>query len=170
MPARSSTDTPESAPARDPAASGERRQNVADRRSRPWYSLLYGGFRPRRRAGRRSEDETRPLTDWYPAALLASAVLTLILCVADAALTLWLLAHGAVEANPVMALVVGGDARRFVLVKLALTAGGVICLVVLARVRLFRRLPASMLVHATFAGYLLLVGYEISLAASLNGP
>jgi hypothetical protein len=170
MPARTPSNPHDSAPASDPPAADERRQSAPDRRARPWYSLLYGGFRPRRRRGRRSSDDAHPLTDWYPAALLASALLTLILCVADAALTLWLLAHGAVEANPLMALVVNGDARRFVLLKLALTAGGVICLVVLARVRLFRRLPASMLVHATLAGYLLLVGYEISLAANLNGP
>jgi hypothetical protein len=151
-----------------PSEAAERRAEGADRRARVWYALLYGGFKPRRRAGRRAEDQQRAIVDWHDPALLASAVLTLILCVLDAGLTLRLLASGAHEANPVMALLVYGDARRFVILKLALTAFGVMALVVLARVRVFRWLRVGALVHSTLVAYLLLISYELSLAGELN--
>ena len=125
----------------------ERRHGNPDRRARLWFGLLYGGFRPRRRAGRREDDRVRPIIDWHDPALFASAILILVLCVADAVLTLHLLAVGAREANPVMALFVYGDARRFVLTKLALTGGGVVALVALARFRVFRWLRAGAIVH-----------------------
>jgi hypothetical protein len=152
----------------DDGGADERREGARDRRDRLWFGLLYGGFRPRRREGRRTDDRVRPIIDWHDPALLASAILILILCVADAALTLKLLASGAREANPVMALFVYGDARRFVIAKIALTGGGVLALVALARFRVFRWMRAGALVHSMLVAYLLLITYELSLAGDLN--
>jgi len=143
----------------DPAARERRRDG--DRRHSLLWSLLYGGFRPRRRSGRRVEDQHRPIVDWHDPALLFSAFGLLMLCVCDGALTLALLAHGANEANPVMDLVVNGDMTRFALVKLALTASGLLILVSLARFTVFRMFRASVLVHAALAGYAILVCYEL---------
>jgi hypothetical protein len=151
-----------------PPGSAERRQARPDRRARLWFGLLYGGFRPRRRAGRREDDRVRPIIDWHDPALFASAILILVLCMADAVLTLQLLSGGASEANPVMALFVYGDARQFILAKLALTGGGVVGLVALARFRVFRWLRAGAIVHSLVVAYLMLITYELSLAASLN--
>ncbi len=110
----------------------------------------------------------RPVIDWHDPALLASAVLILLLCAADAALTLRLLADGAREANPLMAMLVYGDARRFVITKFVLTGGGVLALVALARFRVMRWLRAGAIVHSLLVAYLMLITYELALAGVLN--
>ncbi len=145
----------------------ERRQGGRDRRERLFRSLVYGGLNPRRRSGRRAGDLHRPIVDWHSPGLFASSMLILVLCVADALLTLTLLAGGAREANPLMALYVYTDAQRFAIVKLSLTGVGVLTLVALARFRVFRVLRGAMLVHAILAGYLVLVVYELLLVQKL---
>lgn len=151
------------APSGAPCA--ERRVATGDRRRKLVYSLFYGGLRPRRRTGRRAADHHRPIIDWHGPGLLASAVLVLTLCVVDAFLTLWLLASGAVEANPVMAPLVNGSVQGFAIVKLALTGGGVLTLVALANFRVFRLFRVSTLVHTVLIAYLVLVSYELALIA-----
>ena len=91
-------------------------------------------------------------TDWYAPQWLAAALLILILCVADALITLALLGHGAHEANPLMDTIVHGDGRSFVAFKFGLTATGVVLLILLARVRAFGRLPVSMFLYSVLAG------------------
>jgi uncharacterized protein DUF5658 len=144
----------------------ERRSVQRDRRERLWRSLVYGGLNPRRRTGRRLGDHHRPIIDWHGPGLFASSMLILVLCVLDGLLTLKLLASGAREANPVMALYVYSDARRFAIVKLSLTGLGVLMLVALARFRVFRVLRAATFVHAILACYVLLVAYELLLLES----
>ena len=147
--------------------SHERRRSRDDRRARLWHSLLFGGMNPRRRNGRRTTDLYRPIVDWHGPWLFASSMLILVLCVADAFLTLRLLAGGAMEANPFMALYVYGDAQRFAIVKLALTGAGVLTLVSLARFQVFRVLRAQVLVHVVLVAYLVLVVYELELIERL---
>jgi hypothetical protein len=147
---------------------GERRSAGRDRRARLWGSLLHGGFNPRRRTGRRATDRYRPIVDWHDPWLFASSTLILLLCVADGLLTLRLLDGGAVEANPFMALYVYDHARRFAIVKLALTGAGVLTLVSLARFRVFRLMRASALVHLILLAYLVLVGYELMLLERIS--
>lgn len=144
-------------------AGAERRQGVPERRRRMLYGLVYGGLNPRRRAGRRAVDHHRPVVDWHGPGLFASCVTVLLLCVADAFLTLWLLSSGAFEANPVMALVVYGSARVFALTKVGLTGMGMLMVVAVARFRVVGELRAATLLHATVAIYVLLVGYEVHL-------
>ena len=143
----------------------ERRVATVDRRRKFLFSLVYGGLRPRRRTGRRDSDDHRPIIDWHGPGLLASAILVLVLCVADALLTLWLMTNGAIEANPLMAPLVGGDAQRFAITKLALTGGGLVTLVALANFRIFRGLRVGTLVHTILFAYLVLVSYELALVA-----
>ena len=139
------------------------RRAGADRRTRTLRSLALGSFKRRRHGPRRVEDASFAVTDWYAPQWLAAAVLILILCVADALLTLTLLGHGAREANPVMDSVVHGDGRGFAVIKFGLTAAGVVVLILLARVRAFGRLPVSALLYGVLAGYVWLVAYEFSL-------
>lgn len=145
-----------------PAVRAERRSG-ADRRRRLWWSLLYGGLWPRRVGGRRAEDHHRPLIDWHGPGLLASCVLILMLCCADAFLTLLLISKGAVEANPVMALWVYDDVRTFTIVKLSMTGAGVLALVAIARFRVFGFVRVASLVHAVLVGYTVLIAYQLYL-------
>src|SRR5579859_5241130 len=89
-----------------PAPGAERRER-ADRRRRPWWSVVYGSFNPRRRRPARRLDDSRfhPV-DWYSAHLLAVSIGILLLSATDAFLTSYLLLHGADEVNPVMAVLV----------------------------------------------------------------
>jgi hypothetical protein len=129
--------------------------------------LALGSFMRRRHGPRRVEDASFAATDWYAPQWLAAGVLILILCVADALLTLTLLGHGAMEVNPVMDSVVHGDGRGFAAMKFGLTSAGVVVLILLARVRAFGRLPVSALLYGVLAGYLWLVMYEFSLLRAL---
>ena len=108
--------------------------------------------------------------DWHHPQWLAVAILTLLLCSADAVMTLTLLEHGAVEANPFMEPLVGGSALAFTLVKMGLTSGGIVTMILLARVRILRRIPVSFLLYAVLFGYAALVGYEIWLLGVLLPP
>jgi len=124
---------------------------------------------PRRRGPRRAHEQSLTSTDWHEGRWLLIAVLILTLSIADAALTLLLLDHGALEENPLMALLMRANPERFVAVKLALTAAGVVFLALVARVRAFGRVPVGSVLYAVLAGYLGLVTYELWLLHSLHG-
>ncbi len=89
-------------------------------------------------------------------------LIVLLSCI-DAAMTLSLLARGAYEVNPIMAPIVGGSPLIFTLVKVSLTAGGVILLTLAARLRAFGKVPVSFLLYAVLLGYGSLVIYELRL-------
>jgi hypothetical protein len=148
------------------AADLERRSGP-ERRGQTLRSLARGSFMRRRHGPRRIADASLAVTDWYAPQWLAAALLILILCVTDALLTLALLGHGAHEANPVMNVVVHGDARIFAALKFGLTSAGVVLLILLARVRAFGRVPVSALLYGVLAGYLCLVMYEVSMLRAL---
>jgi len=147
--------------------SPEKRRDTDDRRSQTLLSLALGSFKRRRHGPRRGLDASLAVTDWYAPQWLAAALLILILCVADALITLTLLNHGAREANPLMDMIVHGDGLRFAAWKFGLTAGGVVLLVLLARVRAFGRLPVSTLLYGVLVIYLCLVCYEFQLLRRL---
>jgi Domain of unknown function (DUF5658) len=143
-------------------AAVERRR--VDRRRRRWWSVLYGGFRPRRRGARHGGDADAgryQSLDWHSSHLLIVAIAILLLCVGDAALTLVLLSAGALEVNPVMGLVVDRNAALFAVCKTTLTGGGVVLLVAMARYRFLRRFRVEVALYLVLGGYLLLIGYEL---------
>jgi Domain of unknown function (DUF5658) len=144
------------------SASGERR-NAPDRRLRTFYSLFYGSFNPRRRIARRTDARSLRDLDWHHPQWLAVAMLIVVLSCVDAALTLSLMAHGAYEVNPIMAPIVGGSPLIFTLVKVGLTAAGVVLLTLAARMRAFGRIPVSFLLYGVLIGYGTLVVYELKL-------
>jgi len=144
------------------------RRNAADRRKRTLYSLAYGSFNPRRRGARRTDARSLRDLDWHHPQWLAVAMLIVVLSCVDAALTLTLLAHGAYEVNPVMASIVGGSALVFTLVKVGLTAGGVVLLTLAARMRAFGKIPVGFLLYAVLVGYGALVIYELRLLEEIS--
>lgn len=108
--------------------------------------------------------------DWHHPQWLAVAILTLLMSVGDALLTLELLQRGAYEANPFMAPFVHGDPLLFALVKMGLTAGGIVVLTLLARTRVFGRVPVAYILYSLLVAYAVLVGYEFWLLETLLEP
>ncbi len=149
--------------ARDWRPEQDRRED-RDRRSRHWWSVFYGSFNPRRRRpSRRLADSNYHSIDWHASHLLAVAIVILLLSMGDAGLTLVLLEAGAEEANPVMALVVGGDAMLFAVLKMAMTGVSVILMVYLARYRFMRRVRVELALYGILLAYSGLIGYELSM-------
>jgi hypothetical protein len=143
--------------------SADRRQAI-NRRDGVWRAFLYGNFRPRRRASRRTADEHHFLFDWHEPRILYLALGILLLSCTDALFTLNLLEAGANEGNAVMALMLGESVDRFLAAKIGITAFSLVILVVAARRKLFRSFSVEHLLQVFCAGYVLLIGYEIYLA------
>ena len=131
---------------------------MSDRRVLSWRTFVQGSLTPRRRASRRGEANS--LIDWHEPHLLFLSIMILLLSVTDAFLTLTLLARGAHEANPFLAVVLEQFPRSFAAIKMALTGGGVIVLVALARVRVFRVIFISSIIHWCMLAYVVLIAYE----------
>jgi hypothetical protein len=143
-----------------PEAGCERRDR-SDRRTRVLWSLLYGSFNPRRRRPPRRLDDSRfHSLDWHSAHLLAVSIGILLLSVADAFMTVTLMAGGAVEVNPIMAAVIYKSAALFAAVKMAMTGFGVMLMVTLARYRFMRMVRVDVAMYVLLIGYLVLLTYE----------
>jgi hypothetical protein len=99
--------------------------------------------------------------------LLAVSVAILLLCCADAVLTLKLLVAGASELNPLMDKLLSIDVTLFTAAKMALTGAGIIVLVMASRFRLFGRIRVAQGLYGILVGYLLLVLYELMLLSSV---
>jgi hypothetical protein len=147
----------------------DNRRTGTDRRKRPFHALLIGNFARRRRNPRRGRETHLAAVDWHDARWLAVAVGILLLSCADAVLTLTLMSLGAHEANPLMRPLVMGSGTGFVAWKLGLTGGGVLALVIVARLRAFGGLPVGLLLYGILALYGVLVAYEVWLLGLL-GP
>ena len=146
----------------------EQQRRGGDRRKQVIRSLVYGSFHPRRRGPRRAGENSITSVDWHhPQWLLISVLIVLFSC-ADAFLTLRLMEDGAYEMNPFMAPLLGGSAAGFALVKIGMTAIGVILLTQLARLRTFgRRVPVGMILYGVLAIYGTLILYEFRLLGRL---
>jgi hypothetical protein len=146
---------------------GPQERRRIDRRIHVLRALLLGSFNPRRRGPRRADEREVGAVDWHHPQWLAIAMLILLFSCTDALLTLMLVERGASEANPLMAPLVGGSGVAFALVKIGLTAGGVVLLTQLARMRAFGRIPVGVLLYTVLAIYGALIAYEFGL---LNAP
>ena len=142
------------------------RRNRNDRRKHTFRSLIHGSFSPRRRGARREDDHSFVAVDWHHPQWLAVAMLTLLLSMADAFLTLTLLERGAERGEPLhgaagrwlaTGLCHGEDAAHFRRHRDADLAG---------RVRLRPGARQLSSICGTFA-YAALVGYEFWLLETL---
>jgi hypothetical protein len=148
-------------PASQPGFAERRR---AERRSHVLRALVYGSFHPRRRGARRADERGVSAIDWHHPQWLAVAILIVLLSCSDALLTLMLMAGGvAEEANPLMARLMGQSGLVFAIVKIGLTASGVLLLTQLARLRAFGRIPVGTFLYLVLAIYAVLVIYEVRL-------
>jgi len=144
------------------------RRDMADRRRRFWWSVVYGSFNPRRRSPRRLDTAEFHLVDWHQSRLLAVVMAIMLLCVSDAFLTLVLLQGGAREANPVMASVVYRDATTFTILKMLMTSASVAVMVLLAGYRFLGVFRVEVLLYLVLLGYLSLVVYELWMMSELG--
>ncbi len=136
------------------AVKGERdRRSGGDRRIKRISNIRWL-FKSGRRSKLRREADRRQihLMDYYSPGIFYVLVLVLLLSVADALLTLWLLENGAIEINPIMAYFIEVGADAFMAVKYFLTSLAVVIAVILhyAFVRYFR-IQFRLLLHF-FAG------------------
>jgi hypothetical protein len=143
----------------------ERRESTERRRS-VLRALWRGNFARRRLAPRRGNERHAVVTDWFHPQWLAVGIVILLLCTADALLTLTLISHGAVEINPLMEPLVSGSGHLFAFLKIGLTAMGVTFLTLLARLRFWGKTVGTIL-YVVLAGYAVLVGYEVFLLRNI---
>ena len=149
-----------------PCATGETggQRRLSERRQRVLWSVVYGSFNARRRGPpRRLNDARYHALDWHSPHLLAVSIGILLLCVADAVLTLTLMSHGAIEVNPVMAMLVYGSPAVFTALKMAMTGISVMLLVYLARYRIMRFVSVELILYGVLAGYMILIGHEVGM-------
>ena len=144
------------------------RRVQADRRRVPHlaeWRWLFGG---RRGTVRRANEHRVSRLDVYPAPLLGASLIILLLSTLDASLTLGLLEHGAAtELNPLMAALLSTDVQLFGNLKTALTGSCLILLVIYSEARLLGKIRTAHSLYAIAGGYLLLIGYELALFASV---
>jgi hypothetical protein len=148
-----------------PASSPDRRLSH-ERRRTVLRALWRGNFERRRISPRRHTERFAVVTDWFHPQWLAVAIGILLLCCADAVLTLTLILHGATEVNPAMAPLVGGSGHGFAYWKMGMTTFGVVLLTVLARLRVFGRAVGAIL-YIVLAAYVILVTYELFLLRNI---
>ncbi len=154
-------------PTPETTAENDRRRG-ADRRRSTLRALLIGNFRQRRRLPRRDDERHLAALDWHHPQWLAVGLLIVLLSVADAFLTITLIGLGANEANPVMEPLVQDPGVDFAAWKMSLTSGGVVLLILLARMRAFGRVPVALILYGVLCCYLVLVGYELWLLEHLT--
>ncbi len=136
------------------------RRLLADRRDFSWRTVFYGFVRSRRHGLRRDEDEEILFLDWHHPWLFFLAVGTMILSCADAFMTLQLLERGMIEANPVMAAVLGQGTTTFAVSKMLMTGTSILILVFLAKARFMNRIRVGLLLTSFFTAYACLICYE----------
>ncbi len=134
-----------------------------DRRHSTFRALVYGNFHPRRRKPRRGDEASFVAVDWHQPQWFGVAILIVVLSCVDAFLTLTLIDRGAYEVNPLMAPLVAGSPLAFTVVKVGLTGGGVVLLTLLTHMKIFRRVPISVLLYTLLIAYAALVTYEARL-------
>ncbi len=132
-----------------------------DRRDFSWRTVTYGFTFSRRHEHRRSADDEVIFLDWHHPWLFFLATGTMLLSCTDAFLTLLLIEHGMVEANPVMNAVMTQGTTIFTGTKLAMTAFGIFVLVYLAKSRFLNRFRTGLFLTVFFTLYACLVCYEL---------
>lgn len=133
---------------------------IADRRQFTWRTIFYGFMRSRRHILRRDVDAEVLFLDWHHPWLFFLAVGTMIFSCLDAFMTLQLLERGMVEANPVMAAILGQGTTAFAVSKMALTGTSILILVFLAKAHFMNRLRTGLILTIFFVLYACLICYE----------
>jgi hypothetical protein len=147
---------------------GAERRHGDDRRRHNWRTLTYCGLqgRGRRRHARRKGHSY--YLDWYDPKLVFTGVGVLFLSCIDAMFTLKLITRGAYEANYFMAVLIEISDVVFVVTKVAVTALGVLFLLMHANFHILRITSGGRVLQLLLPVYGLLIGYELVLMGMLQ--
>jgi len=142
-------------------------QRLHDRRQ-PSLQTLLGSLRHyRRRHLRRDDDQTNSYTDWYGHWPFAATLIIILLCFADAFLTIVLLGKGAVELNGLMDWLIQKDTYMFAVVKMTMTGVALIVLVMHFNFRIYKYVAVRYLIYALVPLYSLLILHELTMLANI---
>lgn len=136
------------------------RRRQRSRRKLSWRTALFGYLRSHRRSQRRAEDTDNVFIDSHHPWLFFLAVGIMLLSFVDAFMTLKLIDHGMVEANPVMAAALAQGTASFAAGKFAMTGAGILTLVFLARTYFLKIIRTGLLLTVFFSTYCCLVCYQ----------
>ena len=143
-------------------------KRAIERRSFSWRTVFFGFARSRRLNLRRLDDAEVLFLDWHHPWLFFLAVGTMIMSCADAFMTLQLLQHGMIEANPIMAAMLEQGTMAFAVSKITMTAVSIMILVFLAKTHFLKRVRTGLFLTVIFSSYACLICYEfVSLMAVL---
>jgi len=137
------------------------RRALEDRRALSWRTVFFGFMRSRRHDSRRDDDGDVIFVDWHHPWLFFLSVGIMLLSCTDAFLTLLLIERGMIEANPVMAAVLGQGAATFAVSKVFMTGTSILILVFLAKFHFMNRFRTGLFLTLFFSLYCCLVCYEI---------
>lgn len=138
-------------------------ERTRERRQFTWRTVTWGYTRSRRRGQRRDADAVPVFVDWHHPWLFFLATATMLLSSMDAFFTLQLIARGAVEVNPAMALALEYGHGTFAVSKIFLTAFPILTLVYLSRTRFFNIFRTGLILTISFSVYACLVCYQFVL-------
>ena len=142
-------------------------QRNLDRR-KPSLKTLWGALTlHRRRSSQREEDHLNSYTDWYGHWPLAATFTIILLCFADAFLTIVLLSKGAVELNGLMDYLIQRDVHLFTVVKMSVTGAALIILVLHFNFRIYKYIAVRYLVYALVPLYSLLIFHQLTMLANI---
>ena len=139
------------------------RRTGQDRRRHSWRTLTYCGLQGRGRRRNARRDGHNYYLDWYQPSLVFTGLAVLLLSCLDALLTLTLLNRGAYEANVLMAHLLETSDAVFVVTKVAVTAIGIMFLLIHSHFRVLKVTSGKHLLQFMVPVYGLLVTYELFL-------
>ena len=142
-------------------------QRLLDRRQPSLKTLLGSLTLSRRRESRREDDHIDSYTDWYGHWPFAATLTIILLCFADAFLTIVLLSKGAVELNTLMDWFIQKDTYLFAVVKMSMTGVALIVLVMHFNFRIYKYIAVRYLIYALVPLYSLLIFHELTMLANL---
>ena len=139
-----------------------------DRRQTSLQTVAGALFHQRRRDMRRTGDHINSYIDWYGHWPLAATFTIILLCFADAFLTIVLLSKGAVELNVLMDWLIRHDVHTFAVVKMFITGAALVVLVMHLNFRIYRIIAVRYLMYALVPLYSLLIAHELRMLYMLT--
>ncbi len=139
-----------------------------DRRQHSWRTVTYCGLNSRGRRRQARRDEHSYYLDWYEPGLVYTGLGILLLSCLDALLTLTLLNRGAYETNYFMAQLLESGNAVFVAAKVAITAVGILFLLMHSHFRLLSMTNGKRMLQFLLSVYGLLIAYELFLLGTVQ--
>ena len=142
-------------------------QRLLDRRQPSLKTLLGSLTLSRRRDSRREDDHIDSYTDWYGHWPFAAALTIILLCFADAFLTIVLIGNGAIEINILMDWFIQKDLFMFTVVKMSMTGTALIILVMHFNFQIYKYIAVRYLIYGLVPLYSLLIFHELRMLAAI---